>query len=375
MKAWVLHDIGDIKYEEVRRPEPAAGEVLIRVHAAGICGSDIPRIYDTGAHRMPLIPGHEFAGEVADTGEGVDSSWIGRRVGVFPLIPCMVCSQCRASRYELCRNYDYIGSRRDGAFAEYVTTPAANLIEIPEGVSYETAAMSEPMAVAVHAIRRVLDISNEANGSMNADRANKNTENNLRKTDRSGAHKEMSIAVYGLGTIGMFVTMFLKASGFNNLYLIGNKDSQKKNIISMGISEGCYYDNASGATAGQIKDKGGADIVFECVGRTQTYADAIDIAAPMGRVMLVGNPYSDMTLPRDVYWKILRNQLTVTGTWNSSFAAGQIDDWQYVYKLLSEGFIHPDRFITHCFSLEDLYRGFTIMRNKSEEYLKIMACN
>ena len=91
MKAWVLHDIGDIRYEEVSKPNPAAGEVLLRVGAAGICGSDIPRIYDTGAHRMPLIPGHEFAGEVTETGEGVDGSWTGKRVGVFPLIPCRKC--------------------------------------------------------------------------------------------------------------------------------------------------------------------------------------------------------------------------------------------------------------------------------------------
>lgn len=383
MKAWVLHDAGDIRYEEVPVPEPAAGEVLIRVGAVGICGSDIPRIYDTGAHRMPLIPGHEFAGEVAGTGEGVDKSWAGKRVGVFPLISCRKCSQCGAGRYELCRNYDYIGSRRDGAFAEYVTVPAANLIEIPDGISYEIAAMSEPMAVAVHAIRRVMGI--ERAGDM---------------PDGNAVSKkhDIRIAVYGLGTIGMFITMFLKAAGYDNLILIGNKDSQRKTIISMGIPEGCYYDNTSGAAAGQIKDKGAADIVFECVGRTQTYADSIDMTAPMGSVMLVGNPYSDMVLLRDIYWKILRNQLTVTGTWNSSFVtAGQksgmpyssqksatdegitlyndarIDDWHYVYKLLSEGTIHPDRFITHRLPLEDLRRGFEIMRDKSEEYLKIMA--
>ena len=353
MKAWILHNIGDIRYEEVTKPEPAAGEVLIRVGAAGICGSDIPRIYDTGAHRMPLIPGHEFSGEVVETGEDVDAAWKGKRVGVFPLIPCRTCSQCKDGRYELCRNYDYIGSRRDGAFGEYVTVPAANLIEIPEGVSYETAAMSEPMAVAVHAIRRVLDNPN----------------------------KDISIAVYGLGTIGLFVTMFLKTAGYNNLYLIGNKESQKRSIISLGISENRYYDNSM-YKSGDKTANGGADVVFECVGRTQTYADAVDIAAPMGKVMLVGNPYSDMTLPRYIYWKILRNQLTVTGTWNSSFVLNSVtpgkpveynDDWHYVYNLLSAGSIDPGRFITHRFAPENLKQGFEIMRDKTEEYVKIMA--
>ena len=378
MKAWVLHDVGDIRYEEVPIPEPAAGEVLIRVGATGICGSDIPRIYDTGAHKMPLIPGHEFSGEVAGTGEGVDKSWNDKRVGVFPLIPCGKCSQCRNRRYELCRDYDYIGSRRDGAFAEYVTVPAANLIELPDKVSFEETAMLEPMAVAVHAIRRVMGIGR--------------TGNMLDGNDVSKDH-DVRIAVYGLGTIGMFITMFLKAAGYDNLMLIGNKDSQREKIISMGIAEDCYYDNSiekdhckiqdreersvdkTETAAQKIKDIGGADIVFECVGRTQTCVGAIDIAAPMGKVMLVGNPYSDMTLPRNTYWKILRNQLTVMGTWNSSFARNPDDDWHYVLDHLVSGLIDPVCFISHQFSLKDLKVGFDIIHEKSEEYGKVIMVN
>ena len=87
MRAYVLHDIGDLRLDEVERPAPASGEALIEVRAAGICGSDIPRIYRTGAHRHPLVPGHEFSGVVAEAGDG-GSSWVGKRVGVFPLIPC-----------------------------------------------------------------------------------------------------------------------------------------------------------------------------------------------------------------------------------------------------------------------------------------------
>ncbi len=161
MKAWVLHNIGNITLDAVTIPRPAAGEVLLKVRAAGICGSDIPRIYDTGAHSMPLIPGHEFAGEVAGVGAGVSDSWIGKRTGVFPLIPCRRCRPCSERRYEMCRGYSYLGSRRDGGFAEYVVVPEWNLIELAANVSYEEAAMSEPMAVAVHAIRRVQPKANE----------------------------------------------------------------------------------------------------------------------------------------------------------------------------------------------------------------------
>ena len=111
MKAWVLHNIGDIRFEDIDKPKPGQGEVLINVKAAGICGSDIPRTFDTGAHKMPIIIGHEFSGIVAETGEGVDPAWMGARVGIFPLIPCRKCPQCLNERYELCRDYDYLGSR------------------------------------------------------------------------------------------------------------------------------------------------------------------------------------------------------------------------------------------------------------------------
>lgn len=358
MKAWILHDIGDIRYEDVPRSQPAAGEVLVRVGAAGICGSDIPRIYDTGAHRMPLIPGHEFAGTVEAVpatettgGNGHGANWIGKRVGIFPLIPCRKCPQCQIGHYELCRNYDYLGSRSDGAFAEYVCVPEANLIELPDSVSMEEAAMLEPMAVAVHAIRQAIDLND--------------------------ADRNKCIAVYGLGTIGLFAAMFLKSEGFNDIIAIGNKESQKNKVMALGIEEDRYFDSRkTGIECGSndfadiyTPDRVRADITFECVGKPETLETCIAITNPMGTVVTVGNPHSDMTLKRDIYWKILRNQLTLKGTWNSSVS----DDWHYVINKLKDKAIDPARFISHRFSLEDLDKGLAIMKNKSEEYGKIMV--
>ena len=194
MKAWILHNINDIRYEKCDTPVPVENEVLIRIKAAGICGSDIPRIYETGAHKMPLIPGHEFSGVVEEVGENVNPEWKGKRVGIFPLIPCRKCEPCSKGKYEMCRNYDFIGSRRDGAFAEYVAVPADNLIELPDTVNFEQAAMLEPMAVAVHAMRI--------------------------GTEEFGFSREASIAVCGLGTIGTLLTMFLLDGGYRNLFLI-----------------------------------------------------------------------------------------------------------------------------------------------------------
>ena len=147
MKAYVLQNVGDIRLKEAEEPVPGDGEVVVKVRACGICGSDIPRIFQSGAHRMPLIPGHEFSGEVVGCGKGADARLLYKRVGVFPLIPCRECAACRKGIYELCRNYSYLGSRRNGGFAEYVCVPAENVMELPENVSFESAAMLEPIAV------------------------------------------------------------------------------------------------------------------------------------------------------------------------------------------------------------------------------------
>ena len=178
MKAWILHGINDLRFEEADAPIIGENEVLLAVRAAGICGSDIPRVFYTGTYSYPLIPGHEFAGQVEAVGAAVDGKWQGKRVGVFPLIPCGACLPCQKEQYEMCRHYSYLGSRRDGGFAEYVAVPEKNLIALPESVSFEEAAMFEPMSVAVHAMRK------------------------------AAPQPEECTVVCGLGTIGLFLLMW-----------------------------------------------------------------------------------------------------------------------------------------------------------------------
>ena len=346
MKAWVLHGAGDLRLEQVRKPAPAEGEVLVQVKAAGVCGSDIPRLYQNGAHVHPLIPGHEFSGVVTETGRGADADWTGRRVGVFPLIPCGECLPCRKRHYELCRNYGYIGSRRDGAFSEYVTAPVKNLLRLPDEVTFEEAAMLEPMSVAVHAMRRARP----------------------RKGD--------TVAVCGLGTIGLFLTMFLLEAGVKKLLLIGNKEFQRQMARRLGVPGEAYCDSRKEDAARWIQERTagrGADVFFECVGREETCLLGVENTAPLGRVLLVGNPFTDMHFPREIYWKILRNQLTVSGTWNSTFLQEPGDDWNYVLSRLAEKRMDPQALITHRLRLEELERGLHIMRDKTEDYVKIMV--
>ena len=345
MKAWVLHGIGDIQLEEVKEPHPAEGEVIVKVKSAGICGSDIPRIYETGTYHFPTIPGHEFSGIVADVGIGVKSEWKDKRVGVFPLIPCRVCTSCKKGQYEMCRNYGYLGSRQDGGFAEYVAVPEWNLIELPESVSFGEAAMMEPMSVAAHAMRRA-------------------------QPDKDGI-----CVICGLGTIGMLILMFLKDAGMRNILAVGNKDFQWQTAAKLGLEEDCCCDSRTEDVSKWIMehtDNRGADMFFECVGRNETASQALDLTAPAGKVMFVGNPASDMIIQKAVYWKILRNQMTVLGTWNSSFTHSMEDDWHYVMERLQNHRIRPEELVTHRFPLERLSDGLILMHDKLEESGKVM---
>lgn len=346
MKAWMLYGIDDLRFETAAKPEPKAGEVLVKVLATSVCGSDIPRIYKNGTYSFPLIPGHEFSGVVEETGPGTEGGWLGKRVGVFPLIPCKSCGPCRKKQYEMCRSYGYIGSRQNGSFAEYVAVPADNLIEVPGNVSMQEAAMLEPMAVAVHAMRRVIPTP------------------------------EDTVAVLGLGTIGMLLVMFLREAGIKNMVVIGNKEFQRQAVLRAGLPEECFCDsrmqNAEEWLLNRTKGAG-ADVVFECVGRNDTYAQVIRLTAPKGRICLIGNPFTDMMLKRDVYWKILRNQITVTGSWNSTFTHEPDDDWHYILERLQQQKVAPGQLISHRFSMENLEQGLHIMRDKTEDYIKVMV--
>lgn len=331
MKAQVLHGIGNLRYEDIEKPQLKEGWVMVKVMAAGVCGSDIPRIYKTGAHVHPIVLGHEFSGKVVETFDK-NSRWNGKRVGVFPLIPCGKCASCKKKMYEMCSNYNYLGSRCNGGFAEYAAVPEWNLIELQDNVTYRQAAMMEPMAVAVHAMRRFSIV------------------------------KDSSVCVIGLGTIGLLLTMFLKCEGIENVYVIGNKEMQKKYVMELGIAEENY--NVEHISP---------DYVFECVGKNETVNKAIELAAPAGNVVMVGNPYSDMIISKNLYWEILRKQLKISGTWNSSYTGEVSDDWHYVLNKLERKEIVPERFITHEYSIDDIQTGMKIMRDKTQEYVKIMC--
>lgn len=359
MKAYVLEGIGQLKYKEMPTPQLQEDEVLIEVVNAGICGSDIPRIFKTGTYHFPTIPGHEFAGVVRQAAAEKNKGLIGKRVGIFPLIPCMKCEQCKKKMYEMCQFYNYLGSRTDGGFAEYVAVPAWNLIELPDTVSFEDAAMLEPACVALHAIRQMGNLS-----------------------DLSG----VTAAVYGCGTIGMLVIQWLSAMGVKELYAIGTRKEQENlvaklhdpsvkppgadielNYLFCNCREESPIDFIRNHTSGR-----GVDVVFECVGISETINNAVNSARAGGQVVFVGNPAGDIELEKRIYWNILRRQLTIHGTWNSSFTKEDDDDWHVALKAIQEGKIRPSGQITQRFAFDALQEGLQVMLDKSVFSNKVM---
>ena len=140
MKACVLHGNEDMRYEEYPTPEVTEGTIRVKVRAAGICGSDIPRVLNHGAHFYPVVLGHEFSGVIDAVGDGVTGLSVGDTVSGAPLLPCMKCPDCLSGNYALCKHYSFIGSRAQGAFADYVVIPAVNAVKYDPSIPFDQAA-------------------------------------------------------------------------------------------------------------------------------------------------------------------------------------------------------------------------------------------
>ena len=333
MKAYRLHGINNLLYEDVELPELVPGWCLVRVKAAGICSSDIPRIYTKGTYHFPTIPGHEFSGIVYKVKDDKDAYLIGKKVGVFPLIPCRKCEFCKSGRYELCSNYDYIGSRRDGGFAEFVAVPTWNLIELGDNVPFINAAMMEPLSVALHAVKQM----------------------ELKATD--------DVAIVGSGMIAFAAAQWVALRGVRSVTVVGRSEKKRGIANSLnGVKYTTFDDNGN-----QF------DAVLEAVGSNDAIDKSLNLVKPGGVVVLMGNPEGDILLSQNTYWRILRKQLTIKGTWNSSYEKESECDWEEVRQALNQNSLNVDPLVSHVFKQEQLVDALKLMVNHKEPYCKVIT--
>jgi L-iditol 2-dehydrogenase len=344
MMACNLHGVGDLRYEEVALPAVGPGEVLLEVRSSGICGSDIPRVFEKGTYHFPTIPGHEFAGVIAAVNSG-DEALMGRKAAVFPLIPCGKCAACQIGEYPQCHDYDYYGSRRDGAFAEYIAVKKWNLVFVPEEVPLEHAAMCEPCAVAIHAL------------------------------SQGGISLGDTVLIFGAGTIGLLAAQIARGWGAGEVVLADV--DQTKLDFARGLGFTHTVNTRSAGAEEYVRDLSGgrgADLALEAAGVSAAVEGCLKSVRTFGKVVLMGNPAGNMDISQKAYWEILRKQLSLKGTWNSSYNDAH-NDWRLAVKCMAKGILDLEKLITHRFSFSECGRAFELARKREEFYVKIMFVN
>lgn len=345
MHALVLYAVGDVRYEQICSPEPNAGQVRVRVAFCGVCNSDIPRFFGKGPYSFPLVCGHEFAGVVDRVGAGVTTFVPGDRVAVFPLLWCGNCSSCEHGLYAQCLDYDYLGSRSNGAFAEYVVAPERNLLRVPTGVSLEEAAMTEPAAVALHALRR-----------------------------GGGCSVGESVVVFGAGPIGLMVAQWARAMGAAKVMLV-DLVREKLNLgRRLGVQHVIDLREADAVAAvEQITGGLGADVCIDAAGVPQATVQTLRAARHGGSIVLLGNPTGEVTIPAELISRLMRREVQIAGTWNSDYGAfGEDDDWHRSLAGMASGAIDVKPLITHRVPLNSAFGALRMIKDQTEFYCKVL---
>ena len=347
MMAAVLHKNGDIRYEEYETPQVTPGTVKIRVKATGICGSDVPRVLHNGAHFYPIVLGHEFAGDVVELGEGVESLKVGDTISGVPLIPCGSCSDCQKGDYALCKQYSFIGSRQQGSFADFVVIPAQNAVKYESFIPYARAAMFEPAAVALH-------------GVMLADyRGGKTT------------------AILGGGTIGLFVMQWAKIFGAKKTIVFDIDESRLQLAKRLGADEIINTkDEGFMDTAAACTDGNGFGFVFETAGSPVTMRMAFELAANKAGVCFVGTPHTDLAFTPKQWENMNRKEFKLTGSWMSHSAPFPGQEWDLTAHFFATGQLKfDDELIFKTYPMSKAAEAFALYETPSQVLGKIMLVN
>lgn len=343
MKAIQMLKVKDLRLAEVEKPSPKKGEVLVKIMAVGVCGSDIPRILQFGAHVSPITPGHEFAGEIVELGEGVEGWKIGNKVSAAPLLPCYECEWCKKGIYSLCEDYKYYGSRNDGAFAEYLAVDIRNLIKLTDETPFDWGATIDPAANAIHAYLR------------------------------GEGTKDDIVCIFGLGAIGLFAVQYAKALGCEKIIAVDVDDEKLACAKECGatFTVNSIKEDAV-AKVLEYTDKKGVTLSIDMSGAPIAQHNAIMVTGKMGRVVFLGISHARLNLSEAAVENILRYQLAVLGSWNSFSDPFPGFEWTEAAKLMGEKKLNPDLVITQRLPLEDIPATFEKIDKKEIKFNKIM---
>jgi 2-desacetyl-2-hydroxyethyl bacteriochlorophyllide A dehydrogenase len=326
---------GSFELRDIERPAVGAGEALVKIRSCGICGSDV-HFFQGGFAPPPVCPGHEISGEVVEVGPEVTLQR-GDRVAVEPLVVCQRCPYCRAGNYQLCQESRLLGTTMNGGFAEYLRMPASALFLLPAEVDFAVGALTEPLAVAVHAVRL------------------------------AGVQLSHRVLVIGGGTIGLMAVAAARAAGAADVWISARYPQQSRAAESLGATHVFSGAGASRAAAAAASEQP-IDVVIETVGGTaDTLTEALQLARPGGTIAVLGLFANTAAL--DVFSLVVR-ELRVVGSLTYG-RAGLSADFDIALQLLAA---QPERFrqlITHAEPLQEITRGFAIAADKRSGAIKV----
>jgi L-iditol 2-dehydrogenase len=322
MRVSVLRGVGDVTLEERPLPEPGPGEVLVRIGSVGVCGSDV-HYYDHGrigpyVVDRPLVLGHEAGGVVAAVGPQVQSLTVGQRVSLEPGIPCRSCDQCLAGRYNLCPYVEFFATPpHDGAFAEYVSHPAAFTYAIPDSISDDAAGLLEPLSVGVWACRR------------------------------AGVAPGSRVLVTGAGPIGLVCAQAAMAYGASEVVVTDVNVAR----LALAAKVGAAVLDVSQTPVGAVGFA--PDVLLECSGHPAATRDAVCTVARAGRVVLVGMGSDELSLPLPY---VQDHELVLTGAFRYA------NTWPTAIDLVASGRVDLDVLVTGHYGLDDVEQALTAAR-------------
>jgi len=332
----VLKEPRKIEIREVPKPTLGGGDVLIKVRNLGICGSDIHIFYGKHIYKeYPIIPGHEISGEVAEVTPSIEKIKVGDKVTLRPQLTCRKCYNCLHGNYHICENLKVIGFHIPGAAGEYLSAPYQNIITLPDNISFEDGAMIEPVAVAVHALKKCENISGK------------------------------KVLVFGAGPIGNLVAQTAKAYGAVSVMITDRVDFRLKIASDCGID---WYVNVLHKNLRQeILDKfgsNGADLILECVGIEDTIEEAIELTRKGTDVIIVGVPEGKLSVNLGL---VQDRELKLIGS-----LMYKEEDFYEAIRLISEDKIKVKELITNRFPFKQYPEAFKFIDEGKNEFMKVM---
>ncbi len=341
MKALVMEKYKEFTYKEVPAPSPKADEVLVRVRACAVCGSDVHGMDgSTGRRRPPVIMGHEAAGEIEAVGGAVRDFKPGDRVTFDSTIYCGKCGMCLSGNVNLCANRRVLGVsceeyRMDGAFAEYVAVPERVLYRLPDGVTYRQAAMVEPLSIAYHA------------------------------ATRTAIEPGMAVVILGVGTIGMLTMQVVRSFGAETVIAVDIDDKRLKTALENGATAAVNSkdEGALGQILALTKDGRGADVAIDATGIGPTVNLCLKAVALNGKVVLIGNLAQTIDFP--LQWVVTR-QISIFGSCASAGEYGKC------LELIAGGKVDVDAMISKAVPLSEGNEWLNRLYNREEGLYKVV---